>query len=151
MLRAAAAMEHLPAAEKRWLGDLVCERLKAQAATGGPWAWSLARLGARVPLYGSVHNVVSPQEIPPWLELMMCSEVLEGSSFALAHLARRTGDRARDIAEDDRARVLAALRARLGAEHWLAMTEAVGDLKPADEARVFGDSVPLGLQLGRQG
>ena len=149
MLRASAAMEHLPAGEKKLLGDIVWERVKSLAPAGGPWAWSLARLGARVPLYGSVHNVLVPAGIYPWIDLMLENAKLEGSSLALAHLSRPTGDRARDIDEQKRAAVLQALAARPGSESWIEMARNVGELKPADAARIFGESLPLGLHLTR--
>lgn len=149
MLRAAAAMEHLPSAEKKWLGELVAARLEEQKPAGGPWAWSLGRLGARAPLYGSAHSVVAPSEVLSWIELMIASEKLDGSTFALGQLSRRTGDRARDIDDAMRARVIEALGVRAGGEAWLQPVREAGELKAAEEAKVFGDTLPLGLQLSR--
>ncbi|MGZ8899608.1 MAG: Hsp70 family protein [Limisphaerales bacterium] len=149
MLRAAASLEHLPSTEKKWLGELIVARLEEQAPAGGPWAWSLGRLGARAPLYGSAHNVIPPMEILRWIDVMIASAKLDGSAFALAQLSRRTGDRSRDIDDPTRERVIAALLARPGAEALIQSVREAGDLKPAEEARAFGDSLPLGLQLAR--
>ena len=148
MLRAGASMEHVPPAEKKWLGDIVCERVRAQQPAGGPWAWSLARLGARVPLYGSAHNVVAPRDVAPWIETMLQSEKLQGSFFALAQMVRPPGDRAREIDEALRERVLEALRRRAGSR-WLQIATAAGELAASEEASAFGDTLPIGLQLGR--
>jgi hypothetical protein len=149
MLRAAAAMEQLAPTEKKWLGNLVVARVEEQRPAGGPWAWTLGRLGARAPLYGSAHGVIPPGEILDWVELMVRSSKLDGSTFALGQLSRRTGDRARDIDDATRQRVIDALGARAGGEAWLQSVREAGELKAAEEARAFGDSLPLGLQLAR--
>ena len=149
MLRAAAAMEHLPVAEKKFLGDLVANRLQEQSPAGGPWAWSLGRVGTRVPLYGSAHNVLPPFDVYAWISLMIDSPALDGSTFALAQLCRRTMDRARDIDDRTRDRVVTTLRERTAPESWISSTLEAVDLKPAEEARAFGDSLPIGLQLAR--
>jgi molecular chaperone DnaK (HSP70) len=148
MLRAAASMEHLPVSEKKWLGDLVGGRISETQPAGGPWAWALGRLGARVPVYGSAHNILPPTEVSAWIDLLIAKPALDGGSFALAQLARKTGDRLRDITEHERDAVIQALRER-GAESLVKMVEEIGELETTDEARVFGDSLPLGLHLSR--
>ncbi|HEV8541056.1 MAG TPA: Hsp70 family protein [Verrucomicrobiae bacterium] len=147
MVRAAATLEHLPAIEKRWLGDSICERLKELRPAGGPWAWSLGRLGARVPLYGSVHNVVAPDGIQNWIHLLLESETLDGRVFALAQLARKAGDRLRDVDDSTRAAILDALRRSKTSENTVQTVTEITELQSADEARAFGDSLPIGLQL----
>jgi len=142
-------MEQLPPEEKRFLGDLIVARLREQKPSGGPWAWSLGRLGARAPLYGSVHGVIPPSQITPWIDLMIESQKLDGSTFALVQLARRTGDRARDIDDSTRQRILQTLTNRNATESWLQSVREAGELKEAEEARAFGDTLPLGLQLTR--
>src|SRR5205814_9965641 len=71
LVRAAGAMEHLKVEEKTWLGDLICERLVETKSAGGPWAWSLGRLGSRVPLYGSAHQVVPPRIALRWINVLL--------------------------------------------------------------------------------
>ncbi|HTG44907.1 MAG TPA: Hsp70 family protein, partial [Verrucomicrobiae bacterium] len=151
MLRAAAALEHLASSEKEWLGKLVGERLAETKAVGGPWAWSLGRLGSREPLYGSAHNVVPPETAVKWLDLLhkLKLKLADGSAFAAAQIARRTGDRLRDIDDAARTRIAEALREALVPEEWVQLVKEAGTLKTADEARVFGDSLPMGLQLAK--
>lgn len=84
-----------------------------------------------------------------WIELMMESVKLDGSTFALGQLSRRTGDRARDIDDATRTRVIEALRARAGGDVWLQAVQEAGELKGTEEAKAFGDSLPLGLQLSK--
>jgi hypothetical protein len=147
MLRAAAALEHLSAGEKKTLGDAICERLRELRPSGGPWGWSLGRLGGRVPLYGSVHNVVPPDAIRVWIDLLLELQKLDGRTFALTQLARKTGDRLRDIDEILRATVIQALCDAAAPETIIQTLSEVAELKSSDEARAFGDTLPIGLQL----
>lgn len=149
MVRTAASLEHLPVAEKEELGGWIAERLKRKETAGGPWAWALGRLGARLPLYGSGHLAVPPETAAKWaslfLELGLCE--LDGAPFALAQLGRLTGDRTRDLDDEARARVLAGLEQAGAPESWLRMVREVVQLSAADEARALGDTLPAGLTL----
>jgi hypothetical protein len=151
MVRAAAAMEHLEMPEKTWLGDLICERLAETKSAGGPWAWSLGRIGARIPLYGSAHQVVPPQTAVRWIGALLSLGLkkADGSAFAVAQMARATNDRLRNIDDSAREKILSALRGAEAHETWIQMVSEVTELKSADEARVLGDSLPIGLQLAR--
>src|SRR5262249_2003522 len=132
MLRAAAALEHLPATEKKILGDAICERLSELRPHGGPWAWPLGRLGGRLPLYGTVHNVVPRGGISNWIGLLLELQKLDGRAFALAQLARKTGDRLRDIDELLRATVIEALRRAEASETMIQTVSEVAELKSSD-------------------
>lgn len=149
MVRAAASLEQIAPEEKSWLGDLILKRLEASEKPGGPWLWALGRLGARAPLYGSIHNVVPPQIATQWIErlLPLTANKVEGAGFALAQIARKTNDRARDIDEPLRLRVVAALELSGASPAWLTMVSEAQHLAAADEARAFGDSLPAGLHL----
>ncbi len=151
LVRAAAALEHLPSNEKNWLGDLICERLSETKSAGGPWAWSLGRIGSRAPIYGSAHNVVPPAVAGRWLDALLSLGLkkVDGSAFAAAQIARRTGDRLRDLDDPTRQRIIDALQASEPHETWLQMVTEVTELKTADEARVLGDTLPIGLQLAK--
>ena len=149
MVRAAASLEHLPPAEKSLVGDWIAARLKSPATAVGPWTWSLGRLGARVPLYGSGHLTVDAGRAAAWLSLLLESDwrVIDGAAFAAAQLARLTGDRTRDVDEVLRTRALAALAAARAPERWIQMVREVVALEAADEARALGDSLPIGLEF----
>ena len=116
MARLAAALEHLPPTEKAELGTWALVRLQDPATTGGPWAWALGRLGARAPIYGSIHKTVPPELAAEWLGQLLKPPAIQsdGALFAVAQLARLTGDRARDLEEALRERALAALQAAPG-------------------------------------
>jgi hypothetical protein len=149
MVRLAAALEHVPLVEKVELGEWIAALLRDPATPGEPWAWALGRLGARMPLYASVHKVVAPQEAAEWLALLLEAQArsVEGALFAVVQLARLTGDRSRDLDGDLRARALAALQLAKAPPSWQRLVTDVVGMDTAEEARALGDSLPVGLQL----
>lgn len=149
MVRTAAALEHVEPEEKKVFGNWIAERLRSPGKQAGPWAWALGRLGARVPLHGSSHKTVDTEQASTWLTLLLDLGLrkIEGAPFAAAQLARRTGDRTRDIDDALRARTLEGLTAVAAPERWLQMVSQVAVLEAADEARALGDTLPLGLKL----
>lgn len=151
MVRLAGALEHVAPAEKTQLGDWIAARLEAGGSGAGPWAWTLGRLGARTPIYGSAHRVVSPEKAAEWAELLLRPDLLatEGAPFAVVQLARLTGDRAREVDELLRLRVREALLARDAPASWLRMVSEVVMMELGDRARALGDTLPVGLQLSQ--
>jgi hypothetical protein len=150
MTRTAAALEHLPPEEKTVLGNWIADRLRSPSKAGpGPWAWSLGRLGARAPLYGSSHGTVKTEQVSAWLSLLLDKglDQIDGAPFCAAQLARMTGDRTRDIDTELRKRTYAALKSTKAPERWLQMVESVSILQADDEARALGDTLPIGLEL----
>jgi len=149
MVRTAASLEHLEPGDKAELGRWVAARLKAEDKSGGPWAWALGRLGARVPLYGSSHKVVDTEVAEAWLEqlLELGLKRIDGAPFAAAQLARLTGDRTRDLDPALRDKAARALRDAKAAETWVRMVTEVVALEAADEARALGDTLPAGLRF----
>ncbi len=149
MIRTAAALEHLPSSEKAELGDWIADRLQRNPGLGGPWSWSLGRLGARVPIYGSIHLTVSPAQARHWLALLLKlgPEKIDGAPFAMVQLCRLSGDRTRDLDSGIRNEVLSALAKCSHSPSWLRLINEVVTLEAADEARILGDTLPAGLQL----
>jgi molecular chaperone DnaK (HSP70) len=149
MVRTVASLEHLSPSDKSEVGRWIAARLKAEAKSGGPWAWALGRLGARVPLYGSSHKVVDVETAEAWLSLLLDMDLrkIDGAPFAAAQLARLTGDRTRDLDPALRERTAQALVAAKAADTWVRMVREVVALEEADEARALGDTLPAGLRL----
>ncbi len=149
MVRAAASLEHLDPGDKAELGRWVGARLVHKDTAGGPWAWALGRLGARVPLYGSGHRTVPPEVAEEWIRLLLSVGLArtDGAPFAVAQLARMTGDRTREIEPEVREAALSGLRAAKAPEAWIRMVTEVVRLEAADEARALGDTLPAGLTL----
>jgi molecular chaperone DnaK (HSP70) len=148
MVRTAASLEHLALGEKAELGEWIAARLQ-KSPGGGPWAWALGRIGARVPVYGSGHRAIAPERAARWVRLLVDLGIqrIDGAPFAVAQLARRSGDRTRDLDDDVRNLAIDALRGAGAPEAWLRMATEVAVLETADEARALGDTLPAGLQL----
>jgi molecular chaperone DnaK (HSP70) len=143
MVRLAAALEHLDPAEKIMLGDWIAPCV----ARPGPWAWALGRIGARVPLYGSVHKTVDPDHASEWLNLLLDAHAqnLEGALFAVIQIARLTGDRARDVDDAIRNRAVDAVRRAQAPPSWQSLLLEIVNMEIADQARALGDTLPAGL------
>jgi hypothetical protein len=135
--------------EKIVLGNWIAARLKNPETAAGPWSWALGRLGARVPIYGSGHRTVPPDQAAEWLALLLRAGLrcVDSTAFAAAQLARLTGDRTRDLDEEIRLQTVNALKAASAPERWLQMATEVVELEAADEAQALGDTLPIGLQL----
>ncbi len=151
LLRMAASFERIRSADKMQFGRWLLQRLR-QGATPELW-WALGRLGARQPLYASLHHVLTPATAQDWLAQI---EVMapdwasqEAAAFAVAQIARATGDRARDLPEVLRLQIAEQLQAAHAAPGWAAMVREVTVLDEADQRRVFGEALPPGLVLLR--
>src|SRR5262249_48354089 len=147
-VRLAGGLEHLDTSEKLRLGEWIAERLR-RMPSNGPWTWALGRLGARAPIYGSVHKTLQPDAVRDWIELLLKPEIakLEGAMFALTQMSRLTGDRVRDIDELLRQNVVKLLQNNDASPSWQRMLTEVVALESADKARALGDTLPAGLSL----
>ncbi len=150
MVRTAAALERIEPAQKALLGNWIAARLRAPGQTAaGPWAWALGRVGARVPIFGSSHQTVAPEQAAEWLDLLLRKDLraVDGAAFAAVQLARRTGDRTRDLDDEIHAQTVEALKAARVPERWLQLATDIVALEPEDEARALGDTLPVGLKV----
>jgi hypothetical protein len=143
MVRLLGALERLPPATKMEAGGWLSDKL-GEGQSGA--AWALGRLGARVPVAGAAHNVVPPEAAAGWVERLLDSSAPD-APFAIAQLARASGDRARDLPDELRIRAADALLARGAPPAWARAVRDVVPLAEADAQRVFGESLPLGLHL----
>jgi hypothetical protein len=151
MWRCAAALERLAVESKESLGNALAAEL-ARPSVSGHVLWSLGRIGARVPLYGPANTVVPPGVAEGWIAALLNRTYAPGREtndaiFALAALGRVAGDRARDIDENLRARILTRL-GELGAdEATLRPVRERHDLETAQQSQALGDALPVGLRL----
>jgi hypothetical protein len=139
MVRLLGALERLPVAQKIEAGEWLLPKLDQPGA-----AWALGRLGARVPIAGAAQNVVPPEIAARWLEALLPRNQPE-SQFAVAQIARLSGDRARDLDDELRERAAAALQAKN--PEWARAIREIEALGEKDEQRVFGEALPPGLHL----
>ncbi|MCC8391517.1 hsp70 family protein [Paraburkholderia sp. MMS20-SJTR3] len=148
MVRLSASLERIPAERKIELGEAVLTRLKKPAENHQSW-WAVGRIGARQPFYGSAHNVVPPEVAAQWLGAILALDwkKVDPAAFAAVQIARMTGDRSRDLSDELRATVVRRLETANAPRAWITMVSEAVALDNADEGRVFGESLPVGLKL----
>src|SRR5690606_14075928 len=136
MVRMLGALERLSPEEKERAAGWIFHRLEKE---GKGSYWPIGRLGARQPLYGSVHDVVPAEVAAGWLEKLLELDWnrAEGAAFAAARIATRTGDRNRDLPEEVREEVAARLRAIRAPDSWQRLVIEGGELSEQDRVRVF--------------
>jgi hypothetical protein len=145
-----ANCERLAVEDKISLGRVLLERVRKKMRPQE--LWSLSRLGARVPLYGPLNKVIGGKEASSWLKVLFSLKLplKDAVAQALVQLARLTGDRVRDVPEEDRDRVSAWLQESAQPEHFkdlLLNRQSV--LTRQDQDWIFGESLPTGLNLSR--
>ncbi len=150
MWRVVASLERLPTQHKHKLGDEVIRRLESRKGReDAVHLWALSRVGARVPLYGPLNAVIPASKVNEWLGYIMRWDWPEPDkvAFPLAQLARRTGDRTRDLDDATRAKLATAVRAMPGGERAVVLVEQVVALEAREERVALGDTLPAGLRL----
>lgn len=148
MVRLVGALENLDLATKLELGDWLLKRLEKSSETLTCW-WTLGRLGAREPFHGSAHNVLAPQQIVPWINRISQQDWRKNPSaaFAAVMLARVCDDRGRDLDVELRERIAKQLQAAKCPELWRKLVSERVALDEAENKRVFGETLPVGLKL----
>jgi molecular chaperone DnaK (HSP70) len=151
MWRCAASLERLAPEVKEILAVPLVKEL-SRPSPPGHVLWCLGRLGARVPLYGLANTVVRKEAAERWIETLLARGFTPGREtadaiFALSQLARFSGDRARDLSESLRERVVARL-VELGADDSVIRpVREYHDLEAGQEGQALGDTLPIGLRL----
>jgi molecular chaperone DnaK (HSP70) len=147
LLATLAALERVPVARRVQLGDWIHEKTWG---TEDPRLWgALGRVGARVPVYASVHHVVPAKTAEAWLERLLKQkwESVATAPHAAVQLARVTGDRARDVSEKLRAEVAKRLVAVGAKEEWVKAVRELVEVGEEDRVAMLGEGLPIGLRL----
>jgi hypothetical protein len=150
VLRLLGSLELLSVETKIELGRMLVDLLpkKKLEAIRPAVAWAIGRLGAREPAYGPLNTVVPPAEAATWIEAVLATASADAmQQFALVNLARRTGDRYRDLPDTTREAVTTWLTDRQSGEHAIKLVREGGELAGDEQDRVFGESLPKGLRL----
>jgi hypothetical protein len=127
------------------LGLIARERIGAVRDAG---VWALGRLGARVPMYGPLNTVVPEENASRWLRrLWELALPDESVAFSIVQLARRTGDRYRDVSDKLRNEVLAWLDRAHVPSHYRQLVAEGGELEEDEAGLMFGESLPRGLRV----
>jgi molecular chaperone DnaK (HSP70) len=145
--RLLASLEHLPATLRASLGNELLTKIRRDP-TDKSWLWPLARLGARIPLYGPLSCVVAVDTAEEWLQaLLELPEFTPEMAYTIVQLVRRTGDPSRDLGDALRETVIARLRAAGMDEESIECVEKFVPPGRSDAARMFGEPLPQGLQF----
>ena len=144
LLRVAVSLERIPLDEKAQLGNMLVKRFQA----GKDDFWRLARVGARVPFGGGPQNVLPPEVVWPWIELMLSAKWSDKNmaGFALAQMARSTGDRKRDFEEEKRQRIRNRL-AKEGLDEAVKVLDGQETSSGAQAVALLGEALPVGIRL----
>ncbi len=153
--RLLASLERLSAVDKVELGRLAFNEFsrKKSAPIQHALLWAIGRLGNRVPVYGPLNTVIDKQEVTRWLARLRTLKLAADNAFnkavlfAVVQLARRVGDRHRDIDEAVRAETVQYLASIAAPPHFMILVTAGGLLSSEEETAVFGETLPLGIRL----
>jgi len=146
--RLLASLEHLPAATRATFGGELFRKVQKEPSDGH-WVWSLGRIGARIPLYGSLRCVIAAERAADWINALLdLGELTHETTSAIVQLGRRVGDRTRDISPEVIQSAVARLKSAGVADDaslrpLLEFTLPVRD----DVERTFGEPLPRGLKL----
>ncbi len=147
MVRLAASLERLPVEHKIEIGGWLLQRLKKPKENVQSW-WAIGRLGSgnrctAAPTRWSCGDcgIVAATAAGPELET-------DGpAAFAATLITRMTGDRERDLDNGLRNQIIERLTAFKAPSSWVLLVRDVVDMTAADEKRLLGDSLPVGLKL----
>ncbi len=148
MVRLAASLESLPVETKTELANWFAKRLEKASETQTSW-WALGRIASREPFHSGVDTVIPPEKIEKWCKLILDQDWKKNSNaaFAAVMIARKTGDRARDVPDSLRSTILEKLRAAKAPELWQIMVDQKLALDDQESKLVFGEALPVGLKL----
>ena len=146
--RCLGAFELVPAQKKIATGRLLLGRGADLAAFE---YWVLARLGARRLFHAPEETIIPPDDAASWLSTLL--EIpADGAAnhmrlFAITRIAAGTGVRRLDIDRDLAARITDHLANADCPQHWIDFLEPQTLETAEDQARILGDTLPLGLTL----
>ena len=148
MVRLSASLESLPVETKGELAGWLAKRLEKSSETQTSW-WALGRIASREPFHSGVDTVLPPEKIEKWIKLVLNQDWKKNSNaaFAAVMIARKTGDRARDVPDSLRSTILNKLSAAKAPELWQTMVEQKLALDDQESKLVFGEALPVGLKL----
>lgn len=144
-----ANLERLDTEKKEKLGQQLLNKFKK----GTPLPkelWSLSRLGARIPFYGPIDKVISRTEISSWITTILSRnpEHSDAIAHALAELARSTGDRERDITQQDKDALFAWFDQAPNGDYFKDLiNNPESALSKKEQDWIFGETLPPGLVI----
>lgn len=148
--RLIASLERLSINEKRQLAEAALHELsrKKSEPLRPALLWAVGRLGSRVPVYGPLNTTVGRQEVEQWVaKLLRFGFQDKAMMTALVQLARKTGDRYRDLSQETCEAVVQQLNVFEAPASYVDLVRHGGTLTSEQETAVFGETLPLGIRL----
>ena len=154
LLRALCSLERVSHRHKSQIGESLLAKICGRKKGGVEHCiWSLGRIGSRIPLYGSAHQVVPPETAAAWFTKLAALDWREKEFRpivgACVQLCRRTGDRTRDLPEEVLEQALSKVQISGGNPQQVQMLREVVEVTAADTVQLFGEELPAGLKLIR--
>ncbi len=164
--RLAGSLERLPIQDKLDLARAAITQLERKKARPlyPALLWAIGRMATRIPSYGPLNLVIGTRDVSNILKRLVdspalrvrsddenesghASQIHAAASLALTQISRRCHDRFRDIDDADRSRVLRELQTLDAPSHFLRLVEEGGQFDHEEQAAIFGESLPLGIEL----
>lgn len=148
MVRLAGSLENLPVATKIELGGWLIQRLHKASETQVSW-WALGRIAAREPFHSSAHNVVPAETASRWLSAILDQDWKQNqnAAFAAVMIGRKTGDRSRDLSEQNNKTIIDRLKAARLPDAWSRIVLEATELEDSEVKKIYGEKLPSGLKL----
>lgn len=145
---ALANMERLITKDKVRLGNQLVKELSPKKSPS-QMIWALSRIGQREPLYGSVDRVVAPADAWKWIEKLLKGTWNDPKAVinALVIMGRKTGDRIRDLSDEQLEKVITHARDLGAGKKALKPLLEVVPISAGDEKVIFGEALPTGIVL----
>lgn len=111
--------------------------------------WALSRFGARELLYGPADRVISPNDVSEWIEYILSQQWSNPKPVgnALIQIARKTGDRIRDIDDSLIKRIIDWLLRHEFSPSQIQILQHVIPIEKQEQNDIFGESLPLGIMM----
>jgi hypothetical protein len=152
LLRLVGSLELLAIRDKKLLGTAALNALhRSKLATlHDPILWMLGRLGARVPVYAPLNNVISADIAAEWARsLFAIASAKPAHHLAVMQMTRKTGDRYRDVTASTRELALQTLDRWSAPDSYARLVREVTELDSEQRETIIGESLPLGIRLSR--
>lgn len=143
-----ANLEHLQAPDKiRW-GEMLLSEISPKKSKPQLF-WALSRFGARELLYGPADRVIPPDVAYKWCAVLMAQTWprIKPVGAAVSQLARKTGDRMRDMTDAQAATIAEWMRGAADLADFLPFVTEVVPMAEKEKNTIFGEQLPSGLVI----
>ncbi len=165
--RLVGSLERLPVLEKLdWVREALSQLERKKLRSLHPvLLWGIGRMATRTPARGPLNLVIGARDAGNILQRILISQSIHlgapenekdsghaeqmklAAGLALTQIARRCQDRFRDVDDDIRERVVRELRVLGAPSHYVRLVEEGGQFDHEEQAAIFGESLPLGIEL----